>query len=233
MRAVIVSVRYADFLDQTLTSWRKFLPAGTLRVVTSPADKETHKVAKRHHVPLYITEAWFTIDECCHVGGKVIFNKSLALDCALGLIGNHPPADGEICVTLDADVVPFGHWPEESSFETGVLYGVGRYKCDNHQELLAHRRGQTSVYTPKRFMRNNKPAGYCQMFRYQPGIRFGSYPSAGYYDRDFGKLFPLHVMRDDFYVVHMGVKGGFFNWQRRRVPVWDTRPPHLIPKGSA
>ena len=76
-------------------------------------------------------------------------------------------------------------------------------------------------------MRNNRPSGYCQAFRYAPGIRFGSYPSAGYYDRDFGDRFETKVMRDDFYVIHLGRKGGFFNWRRRKVALWNTRPPQV------
>jgi hypothetical protein len=227
MRAVIVSVRYADFLAQTLKPWRNFLPPDTLTVVTAEWDHATQQVARKAGVPVCLTKAWTEIDESCHVGKGVIFNKPLALDYALGLAGKRAPADGELCVTLDADVVPFGTWPGEDRFVAGTLYGVGRYKADNHSELVAHRRGQISLHKKSRYMRNNKPCGYCSMFRYQPGIRFGSYPSAGYYDRDFGKLFHEHVMLEEFYVIHMGVKGGFFNWQRRRLPTWDTRPPNL------
>ena len=233
MRAVIVSVRYADFLKQTLKPWQKFLPPDTLTVVTAEWDHETQNWARKCGVPVYLTKAWTEIDESCHVGKGVIFNKPLALDYALGLAGKRTPAEGEVCVTLDADVVPFGKWPGEDRFVAGTLYGVGRYKADNHQELVAHRRGQINLQRKSRFMKNNKPCGYCSIFRYAPGIRLGSYPSAGYYDRDFGRLFPEHVMLNEFYVVHMGVKGGFFNWQRRRLPLWDTRPPHLIGKGMA
>lgn len=235
MRAVIVSVRYADYLLHTLKSWRNFLPKDTLTVVTAPEDLETQRVARKYRVPVYLTKAWTEVDPTCHTGGKALFNKSLALDYALGLIGNKPPAEGELCVTLDADVVPFGTWPDESEFQAGVLYGVSRYKAENHNELINHRAGLLSLHTKARNMRNNHPSGYCQMFRYASGIRFGSYPSAGYYDRDFGKLFPAHVMRKDFYVVHMGVKGGYYNWQRRRVAPWNPpsrdrlRPP---PAGS-
>ncbi len=177
-------------------------------------------------MPLYLTNAWTALDESCHVGAtKVHFNKPLALDHALGLHGDRRPAPGELCVTLDADVVPGGQWPADDTFEPGVLYGVRRYKCDNHQELLAHRRGEVSLCHRDRDMRNNRPSGYCQAFRYAPGIRFGSYPSAGYYDRDFGDRFATKVMRDDFSVIHLGRKGGFFNWRRRKIALWNTRPP--------
>jgi hypothetical protein len=228
MRAVIVSFRYADFLSVTLPTWKACLPKGTLTVVTAPNDGETIGVAKRHRVPLFLTNAWTTLDESCHVGAtKVHFNKALALDHALGLhgVGKAAPALDELCVTLDADVVPEGPWPAEDTFEPWVLYGVRRYKCDNHQELIAHRRGDLSLCVRDRDMRNHRPSGYCQAFRYWPGIRFGSYPSAGYYDRDFGDRFAKKVMRDDFSVIHLGRKGGFFNWRRRKLPIWNTRPP--------
>ncbi len=224
MRAVIVSVRYSDFLAQSLPAWKKFLPKGTLSVVTSETDAATHDVARRAGVPTHLTKAWTEIDPACHVRGqKTTFNKPLALDHALGLVGKNAPDHGELCVTLDADVVPFGKWPGDDRFEAGVLYGVWRYKADNHRELVAHRRGEISLHKKSRNMKNNKPCGYCEMFRYEPGIRFGSYPTAGYYDRDFGYKFPNQVMLSEFYVVHMGVKGGFFNWQKRRLPIWNTR----------
>ena len=56
MRAVIVSVRYADFLKNTLSAWRKFLPADTLTVVTAQNDADTIAVARRHGVPVYVTD---------------------------------------------------------------------------------------------------------------------------------------------------------------------------------
>ena len=225
VRAVIVSVNYADFLKNTLSAWRKFLPAGTLTVVTAKHDADTIAVAKRYRVPVYVTDAWTRTDAPFHATTRVMFNKALALDEALGLIGGQPPAVGELCVTLDADVVPGGAWPSEDTFEPGVLYGVRRYKCNNHQELIAHRSGKKSLFVPERDMRNKHPSGYCEMFRYAPGLRFGSYPSAGYYDRDFGERFDTWAMRTDFYVVHLGRKGGFNNWRRRNVRLWDTRPP--------
>ena len=225
MRAVIVSVRYADFLRNTLPAWRKWLPPGTLTVVTAPTDAETIAVARRYRVPVHVTDAWTRTDAPCHASTWVNFNKALALDEALGLIGGKPPSVGELCVTLDADVVPGGAWPGEDAFESGVLYGVRRYKCNTHQELIAHRSGKKSLFVPERDMKNKYPSGYCEMFRYAPGIRFGSYPSAGYYDRDFWLHFPRQVMLDDVYVVHLGRKGGFNNWRRRNVKLWDTRPP--------
>ena len=98
MRAVIVSVRYADFLSVTLPSWKAFLPKGTLTVVTAPNDAETIGVARRLKVPVYTTDAWTSMDPSCHTGAtKVHFNKALALDHSLGLHGNRPaPALGEL-----------------------------------------------------------------------------------------------------------------------------------------
>lgn len=227
MRAVIVSVRYADFLAQSLPAWKKFLPPGTLTVATIPHDTATATVAAHSRVPIFPTTAWTERDETCHVSKeRPQFNVPLALDSAFGFVGTRSrPAPGELCVSLDADVVPFGTWPAEETFEPDVLYGLYRYKCHNHQQLVAHRRGLASLHAYE-FMRNKRPAGYALMFRYRPGLRFGSYPSAGDYDFDFGELFARREMRTDHvYVLHMGRRGGHNNWRRRTVPLWDTRPP--------
>ena len=62
VRAVIVSVNYADFLKNTLSAWRKFLPADTLKVVTARDDADTIAVAKRWRVPVHATDAWTRTD---------------------------------------------------------------------------------------------------------------------------------------------------------------------------
>lgn len=229
MRAFIVSVRYADFLAQSLVPWRKFLPPGTLTVLTSPDDVDTIAVAARAKVPVFATTAWAERDDTCHVTTeRPKFNVPLALDHAFGFVGSRPPpALGELCLSVDADVVPFGVWPAEETFEPDVLYGLYRYKCNDHQHLVAHRRGLLSLQSYA-FMQNNRPAGYAKVFRYRPGLRFGSYPSAGNYDFDFGELFPRREMRqDNVYVLHMGKRGGYHNWRSRTIPLWDTRPPEV------
>lgn len=228
MRAVIVSVRYADFLDQSLPAWRKFLPKGSLVVATTESDVLTHRIAEKHKTPVYCTTAWTEADPTCHVGTAAKFNKPLGLDRALGLTGEMPPPDlGELCVSLDADVIPFGRW-DEASYEPGIVYGLYRYKCDTHQDLVAHRRGLRAL-DAYAWMHNKTPAGYCQIFRYHPGVRFGSYPSAGDYDREFCHQFERSEMRSDCYVLHLGARGGYWNWRRRQVPLWDARPKKAKP----
>lgn len=229
MRAVIVSVRYADFLAVTLPRWKRYLPEGTLSVVTAPDDYDTRKVALANKVPLIQTLAWQEQDTT-HIGGRgkrPRFNKPFALDHALGLAGRtrRRPIPHELCVAIDADVVPFGMWPDGATFDACTLYGMYRYKCHTHADLKAHEAGALPL-DAFAWMHNKIPCGYFQAFRYQDGLRFGSYHTAGDYDADFSLKFAHRIMlTDGQYVLHLGRRGGRANWISRTVAPWLTAPP--------
>jgi len=228
MRAVIPSVNYADVLAVTLPAWRKVLPSGALTVATSIADRETQAVARECGIDVFVTDAWTRVDRSCHwLNGTVAkFNKALALDEAFGFVATRrdPPAVGEVCVSIDVDGYPFGRFPEEAAIPSNTVVGCWRHHCATHRELMAHVSGHTSLRHFQR-MKNSGggPVGYLQAFRYEPGMRFGSYPNAGKYDVHFmQKHTSQRAMLEDLYILHLGPQGDGPNWSGRTVPKWVT-----------
>ncbi len=235
MRAVIPALHYADLLAVILPAWVQVLGAEALTVVTTPGDHETHEVASAHGVGLVATDAW-SRDEA-------ILNKAAALDDAFGITPGYrrPPAPGELCISLDADVYPFGRFPNESEIQPDVLYGCARYHCLTPRDLRRHRRGRTprerlQLIPPKvrgepyarcpntreNALRSaSRCLGYFQLFRYREGIRFGSYRTAGKYDLEFSYQFPHREALWDFYVLHLGEQSRA-NWRGRVTARWSA-----------
>lgn len=234
MRIVLPSVTYADFLAVTLPAWWGMVPRESLTVVTSPEDLESQALARRQGVGLHVTDAW--------TRNGATFNKALALDEAFGIVPGfrEPPREGDVCLSLDADVFPCGILPASSAIAVNTLYGCARYEClstaDLRAHLLGHRpRRQLPLIAPR--MRK-KPGvlispntqenirehahrclGYFQLFRWRPGVGFGSYNTAGKYDVDFRGHFATRVALVDFYVLHLGEQDRR-NWRGRIVPRW-------------
>lgn len=223
MRLVIASVQYADMLEVVLPAWTALVPAG-LVVATSPDDVDSQRVAASHGVPVAVTTAWTRIDDTCHRSSRpATFNLALALDEVLGLVGSNPPAIGELCGHVSADCVPFGRWPDERTFMDGTVYGFWRYECLSPKALHEHQQGRRSLgQFPKLKNSHSWPIGYNQLFRYAPGIRFGSYATAGKFDTDFSRGFQQRVMRDELYFLHMGPISVKENWAGRVVPIWGA-----------
>jgi hypothetical protein len=225
MRAVIPCVDCVDFLRVTLPAWKAFLPKNSLVVATSPRDRETQIVAAACGVPVYITDAWTRVDWSCHVGGEPKFNKALGLDEAFGFAGPLPaPEPGELCLSLDVDGYPFGKFPKEKHFEANRLYGYYRHECLSPEALADHVQGREPLSAYRKMHNSgNRPVGYFQLFRYRPGVRFGSYPNAGKYDVKFiAHEFPQWQMRpeSEVYLFHLGPQGDSPNWSGRTVPRW-------------
>lgn len=224
MRAIITCVNCGDFLADTLPAWKALLP-GVLGVATSPEDMETQAVCKKNNVPAWITDAWARVDLSCHRGSNPPrFNMPLGLDEAFGFVPGlrDTPADGELCLSLNADVYPFGKLPKESAIPSGLMAGWWRYECPSAADLDAHVTKTRPIGTYAR-MKNSggRPVGYAQLFRYFPGFRFGSYGSAGKYDVHVFAKFAQLQMRDDLYLFHLGgPEGGHENWVGRCVPRW-------------
>lgn len=224
MRAIITSVNCGDFLADTIAAWKTLL-GDQLGVATSPADTETQAVCERNGVKAWVTDGWSRIDPTCHLGSiPPRFNMPLGLDEAFGFVPGlrELPADGELCLSLNADVHPFGAIPPEKAIPKGVMAGWWRYECPTPNDLDLHRSGKKPLDHFKR-MRNSggRPVGYAQLFRYFPGFRFGSYGSAGKYDVHVFAKFQRLEMREDLYLFHLGgPEGGHENWCGRCVPRW-------------
>lgn len=235
MKVVIPSVQYADMLAVTLPAWRKMLPQATFRVVTNREDLETKRIAKLHGAKVCVTDAWTRRD--------AVFNKALALDRAFGIAGqDQPPAIGELCLALDADVYPFGVFPVEADLAANVLYGCPRMHCETPQELDDHVKGKTALadlqLMPPLNPGQRSPGaapyslgaatasarrclGYFQLFRYREGLRFGSSKTAGGYDLRFRHHFEQRYPLTSFYVLHLGHRDRA-NWSGRVVAQWGA-----------
>lgn len=227
MRTIITSVNCGDFLASTLPAWKRIIPAGCLGVATSPTDTETQAVCEANDVTAWITDGWSRIDPSCHHGSiPPRFNMPLGLDEAFGFVPGlrDLPADGELCLSLNADVYPFGTLPAESEIPKGVMAGWWRHECPTPKDLHAHVNGKRKRSDYKQ-MKNSggRPVGYAQLFRYFPGFRFGSYGSAGKYDVHVFAKFQRLQMRDEIYLFHLGgPEGGHENWCGRCVPRWEA-----------
>lgn len=219
MRLVITSVDYADFLAVTLPAWRAFVP--DVVVATAPWDPETQAVAASHDVKTIVTDAWRRMD-VGHVGERVHFNMALGLDVAFGLFEQEadPPAHDDVCGHVSADCFPVGTWPVDETFARGTVYGFWRYDCPTPADFAAFQSdGRWSRFSR---MKNGHgwPIGYCQMFRYRPGLRFGSFPTAGKFDIRFRDQFPNKVMRDEIQLIHLGPASVRENWAGRTIETW-------------
>ncbi len=224
MRIVLTSVNYADFLAATLAAWKAIVPAGALVVATAPGDASI-AVAESHGVPVVVTGAWTRIDPSCHEGGPARFNMALGVDEALGLAGNlvPSPSDGELIGHVNPDCLPFGRWPSDKTFDAETVYGFWRYECLEQAHLEQYVRGRRPLSSfPKLKNTKGAPIGYCQLFRAQPGRRFGSYPTAAKFDTHFTSRFLNHQMLTEVYLLHLGPINVRENWSGRVVPQWGA-----------
>lgn len=225
MKVVVTSVHYADFLAVTLPAWREIVPAGCLMVATSPDDVDTHAVAAACDVPIIATEAWSQRDPSCHVGDGVHFNLALGLDVALiGLLEGRvaKPARGEVCGHVSADCYPVGHWPADDRFTDDTIYGFWRYDCPTTEAFDRFQRDRRIERFPRLKNAHGWPIGYCQLFRYREGLRFGSFPTAGKFDIRFRERFPNKVMLGDVSLLHLGPSSVRSNWAGRTIPHWGA-----------
>lgn len=109
MKAIIVSVEYADLLALTLPYNRHHFEQ--VLIVTTPEDENTLAVAEANGADVFQTRLFYD------KGAK--FNKWAALEAGLDVLGR----DDWICL-IDADIL----WPKEISFryEPGRLYSPFR-----------------------------------------------------------------------------------------------------------
>jgi hypothetical protein len=227
MRLVIVSVRCGDYLAVSLPAWQAFLrPSDTLTVATAPDDEETQSVARRHGAGCGVTDAWLSTDPTVHDGDAPTFNMAWGLDTVFGFRDGQV-APGTVCGMANPDLVPFGALPLDDAMAAQTLYGMGRYECLSPSALVAHQRGSTRVqdlpYVRSLGRARQKPrtGGYFMAFRWAPGIRFGSFPTAGKYDEVFARQFPHDHLwsTDQCYALHLGGRDKR-NWSGRMLPRW-------------
>jgi len=245
VRVVTPSVNCAAFLEITLPVWRRLLSEAWFTVVTSAEDTDTQRVARDNGVHCFITDAWKRVDPTCHYDSRpVTFNKALALDEAFGFwkseVGcrKSEVREGDLCLSLDADCYPFGEWPWHP-IELGVIYSCARYHCptlamlaehiagtlprESMEVILPRRRGESwpdyEPHSAESVQRAGRRClGFFQLFRYRPGLRFGSFPTAGKYDLVFRDRFSRRVVLQDFYVLHLGEQSRA-HWRGHPAPV--------------
>jgi len=239
VRIVIASVHYGDFLALTLPRWRQWAPKATLIVATAPGDAESLSIAEQVGAIAIVTDVWTAQAPVENERPKTVrFNKARALDLAFGFAPGHvdPPDVGERCLSLDADVVPFGPLPRQHDLDPETLYGCPRYYCQDTRALHQHELGRLplerfNVMGPRKGHRHAphgtatatsaaiKCLGYFQLFRYRPGVAFGSFSSAGKYDLVFHRHFKARAVVPKAYVLHLG-ESDRSNWTGRTVPRW-------------
>jgi hypothetical protein len=230
MRLVIVSVRFGDHLAVSLPAWQAFLrPSDTLTVATAPDDDETQQVARRHGVASAVTDAWSCTDPTAHDGAPPTFNMAWGLDTVFGFLEGRV-APGTVCGMANPDLVPFGALPPDDAIAAETLYGMGRYECLSSEALAAHQRGETRVQDLPyvrplgRSLQKPRTGGYFMAFRWEPGIRFGSFPTAGKYDEVFARQFPRDRLwpATQCYALHLGGRDKR-NWAGRMLPRWPLQ----------
>jgi hypothetical protein len=227
MRAIMVSVNYADLLALTLPYNRHHF--SEVYVVTDPRDEGTIAVAERNCCKIFMTTA-FTDDGAA-------FNKWKALEQGLDQMGRQ----GFICLK-DADVV----WPREMVVQT--------YKqtvCYAHKQwgLWEQRFGQ--LCTPLRHICDPAPAeippeetwhkypvhrnvrewaGYSQIFHAEdphlgpPPWHDVTWRHAGGADSFFQEKWPADCKaRPPWKCLHLGPAGE--NWLGRATPYLDGTVP--------
>lgn len=127
LTVITVSVNYSDLLARSISLWHG--GADRLIVITSPDDKETQELCRRHNVEMHITDVFFQ--------NGAHFNKGSALSEAVFCKGIRD-RQGWI-LTVDADIVPAPDWRdnlEASDLQPGILYGARRHRQPEKAQTL-------------------------------------------------------------------------------------------------
>ncbi len=204
LRALIVSVDFADMLDISLERNRHHFI--DVIVVTSTKDDSTVDIARAHGAEVYKTDSFYE--------PGAVFNKWKALEEGLDFMGRY----GWVCL-LDVDII----WPEvipHISLEIGNLYGPKhRLIMKDPTKTIPDDWSRFPPYLP------NCPlfGGYTQIFHATDPI-LGSPPwheqnwrHAGGGDSYFQNKWPQRKkVRLPFDVLHLGEHG--VNWCGRVTP---------------
>lgn len=221
LRAILVSVDYADLLAVTLPYNRHHFH--DVMVVTAKRDTATMQVAVANHCRTYVTDAFYE--------RGAVFNKWLALELALDAYGR----EGWLCV-MDADVL----WPRQAplSLEPGNLYTPYRRMWEGYPKAPGWFM-RIPPYDPlgivperhwHRFDRHRNVKewpGYTQIFHASDPALGGTghwhetdWVHAGGADSLFQRRWTReHKLRPPWEVLHLGEAGQ--NWYGRATPYLD------------
>lgn len=211
MRAILVSVDYADLLEVTLPYNRHHFDE--VMVVTSKADTATVSISKNNNCQVYQTDAFYE--------NGAMFNKWKALEEALDTYGR----EGWMCI-MDADVM----WPKnirEYNRVVGNLYTpMRRMFTKVEQPIPEEGRWAMCPLHPQQ----TEFAGYTQIF-HATDPHLGTVPwheinwrHAGGADSFFQMKWPAHnKIRPPFEVLHLGYAGT--NWCGRASKYRDGTVP--------
>lgn len=219
IRAIIVSVDYADLLSITLPYNRHHF--SEVMVVTSYNDEDTVRVAQENGAHVYRTNAFYT--------DGAVFNKFRALEEGLDAFGRY----GWMCI-MDADVL----WPKHIDWsfldmdyqkaynnfemEEGYLYTPLRRMCEDITAVPHEPYWKSYPLHPQQI----EWAGYTQIFHAEdPHLppapwHQTNWKHAGGADSFFQQLWPASCkLRPPFECLHLGRAG--VNWAGRVTPFTD------------
>lgn len=219
MRAITISVDYADYLAVTLPYNRHHFE--DMMVVTSMTDDRTVSIARQNDCQWLCTDAFYR--------DGATFNKWIALEEGLDALGR----EGWIAV-IDADIL----WPRKidcPALEMGNIYGpAGRRMWTNqtpYTDLIEWAAKGNSVDEwgqdmPRHPTSGREVAGYTQIFHAsdqhlgEPPWYETNWRHAGGADSFFPRKWPeenrIHL---PFEVLHLGESGQ--NWHGRCTPYLD------------
>lgn len=208
IRAITVSVDYADILAMTLPSHRSFVES--TMVVTTGRDERTIEVARQYGAQTHVTDAFYR--------REAKFNKFAALEEALDAMGR----EGWILI-IDADIVIPVNRPA-FTMKPGFLYTAHRRIKSDISDGVPEQRLWKNTY--KRPMKNEEFCGYFQLFHADDAV-LGPAPWhetnwtwAGGADSYFHAKWPdTKKIRPPFEVLHLGKI--FKNWTGRVTPYAD------------
>lgn len=208
MRAILVSVDYADLLAVTLPYNRHHFDEVT--IVTTPSDTATRELAAAHDARIYATDAFYD--------DGATFNKWKALEQGLDAMGR----DGWICL-MDADVLWPNSLPLGFCLEAGRLYTPLRRMFTDLTAAIPPESDWKKYPIHKNVA---EWAGYSQMF-HADDPALGPVPwheidwkHAGGADSFFQRKWkPQNKIRPGFEVLHLGPAGE--NWCGRVTPYLD------------
>ena len=212
MRAILVSVDYADLLAECLPRNRHHF--SEVMVVTTPGDMLSQEVASANNCRFFTTDIFYA--------GGAVFNKFAAMEQALDEFGRN----GLMCI-MDADII----WPRNlprHNFKRGRLYTPRRRMLHDSTADIP----PESEWQRLPLNREGEFPGYSQIFHADdpvlpsPPWHETNWRHAGGADSAFQNLWPRSKkLRPVWEVLHIGES--FRNWCGRSTRYRDGSVPEL------
>lgn len=206
LRAILVSVDYADLLRVTLRANRHHFDEVCVVTSAEPRDVDTIQIAVDHGCKVWETDAFYR--------DGALFNKWLALEEGLDFFGRHG-----LLVVMDADVI----WPrriEHPEYVKGCLYTPYRRMMTDLSQPIPHEAlWDRFPLHPQQY----EFAGFTQIFHADdphlpsPPWHQTDWRHAGGADSFFQALWPdSRKIRPRWECLHLGEAGR--NWAGRATP---------------